>query len=233
MILYVNADHPRGAPVARVRVPAFAKPTLEAAAKIPPRRLEALAESLDSCPSSRSELVDLISSPLVDPDFPSSAFLTEVLAIMGFMNSHNGELDEVSLSVAESTVLELSTSQRKRLNEVLIIVMSSKAILTMGKAIELSRAFDQRLHTARIVSDARPIFSEADADPVGFFIGHGLKLEYFEQNQTKAVTLNLDRETMAALRDALDRAESKEAALISFLRGKNCHVFDVSRGENE
>lgn len=110
-----------------------------------------------------------------------------------------------------------------------------KKILSLGtfgiatKAITLRSEYQHVLCSARILTDARPIYGPNPNDPPnGVVIAHTLKICYHsEENPAiKEIYLALDADDIRKLRGLLDRAESKAKSFRLVFDPSKLLIFD-------
>jgi hypothetical protein len=99
----------------------------------------------------------------------------------------------------------------------------------IGKAMRLFRARDNVLGSSQIVTDVRPIFSDAPGCEItASTIIHTLRLEYKDvDGNNTTFSIGIDSVDIKELRDALDRASAKELVLKSQLATTTLKMVDL------
>jgi len=106
-------------------------------------------------------------------------------------------------------------SFRDRLTRLLTIESVNIAV----KAASLKLEYERRFCTARILTDARPVYAvDPSRPPSAAMIMHTLRISYHDDtSELREVYIAMDRDDMTTLRDLLDRAEEKASSLESLL----------------
>jgi hypothetical protein len=197
-----------------------ARPALQSLAELPDEAYAQLAAAVATAEASTDlgqirthVLSDMaadykgVTDTILEALFSTAAHRTHVgLPPADFAES----LDTSDLGVPADTAAKLAP----RLAELL----AAKAIILSMRGLELLGAGQRYVVDCRIITDLRPIFPEAagpdgQLEPSAAMVTHSLRIEYIENGDEKAFVVALDSEDIATLRKALDRAESKAAAL--------------------
>lgn len=132
-------------------------------------------------------------------------------------------LEEFASDVCESlTEYNLLTlDQGPRLRERLISVLGSNALNIAAKAVVLLGEHERLFCSARIVTDARPIYGKKVSEPPdAMIITHILKIDYHAVGGSLAeFYIGLGTNDIKELRGVLDRAEEKAGSLQTALAG--------------
>lgn len=105
-------------------------------------------------------------------------------------------------------------------------LLSFEAFNVASKALSLQYEHEHTLCSARILTDARPVFgTNPEAAPVAIVISHTLKLTYHEGNELKEIYLAINAEDMEKLQALLDRARSKGRSLSALFDSAKLQVF--------
>jgi hypothetical protein len=101
-------------------------------------------------------------------------------------------------------------------------LLDDRVLGISSKAALVSTQTPRHIHHARVLTDARPIFSDNVADgPVAFTIIHTLQIEYFEDGQDREWFIALDGDDLESLQGAAERAIAKEQTLRASLKQLN------------
>ncbi len=90
-----------------------------------------------------------------------------------------------------------------------------------AKAVDLGVDHHRAFQNARVLTDIRPVFAaDNTADIKGALVYHTLKIEYFQDTDTREIFIALDERDLATLQQALARAEDKARTLRELLLSK-------------
>jgi hypothetical protein len=122
--------------------------------------------------------------------------------------------------------LDVSDNSWKHVRSFLEKTFALEQLQTASKALSLFSDTARHMHGARLLTDARPMYSnDPDEGPIGFVIIHTLRLDYYENGRTKDWYLALDSDDLETLKDIVDRAISKENSLKKCLKKTEIEVF--------
>lgn len=218
-------------------IPARYRPGIVKITKLDDHKASELAEALTAClPTKgfnqflsavllrlkdwkREELHDILYSlyslslAMADQEISADEFVVQLTNVMR-------SSDRADLKISEDTEIAFS-SHLKRL-------LSVESLILSAKALGLRNDYQRSYCDIRILTDIRPIFGSPAEKPVGAFVENTLKIEYHEDGEHKEFYVALDNEDLGKIRKALDRAESKTAALKSVIRESGIPDFDRS-----
>lgn len=140
-------------------------------------------------------------------------------------------VEDVAQAMDESDVegLRLSDEDRARFKDRLAELLNVESVSTESKAIDVQYENDHVFHSARIVTDLRPIFGPNPEDaPVGAVIVHMLRITYRERTRLRNVFVALDTEDVGKLGDVANRADLKAKSLKAFLQGTELPLIDLN-----
>lgn len=105
-----------------------------------------------------------------------------------------------------------------------LLTMDSVSIA--AKAASLKLEYERRFCTARILTDARPIYgADPSQPPDAAMIMHVLRISYHDDtSDLREVFIAMDGDDVTTLRDLLDRAEKKAQSLQSVFAAANVKV---------
>lgn len=124
---------------------------------------------------------------------------------------------------------ELTPADERSFRERLSRVLSIDALSVAAKAVLLQNEHEHDYCSARILTDARPVFGENPADPpVAMIITHTLKLSYHQGagGRLQEIYLAIGSRDLQELRTVLDRAEKKAGSLRSVLEATHVRLVD-------
>lgn len=108
-----------------------------------------------------------------------------------------------------------------------------KALLSLGgltiasKALMLQHEHEHSLCTARIFTDARPVYGDDAAQPPSAaVIMHMLKLTYHQGSKTEEIYISLDKDDLQSLKDMIARAEAKAIGLRKVFEATSIPVME-------
>lgn len=120
--------------------------------------------------------------------------------------------------VAESVALDAQSrklvepGQRELLSRRLNELLRLRSVVLTAKAFQLTTEYRDKLQSARIITDLRPIFEQDDSDPAAtsVIITHTLKLEILNNDDVYVAMTN---EELLQLKQQVERALKKAQAL--------------------
>ncbi|MBU6173043.1 MAG: hypothetical protein KGQ60_04530 [Planctomycetes bacterium] len=155
------------------------------------------------------------------------ALMRQLMGLRGLMMRR--DIDSKSLVEGLSQALQQAFQRNPNLNQKELQVacvqlverdflklLDSQLFAITSKAAKLAYDFASLLRNARVITDARPVFSnETDAEPdiVGMVVSHVLRLDYENADQQHSLSIVLDQLDVHKLRDACDRAIKKADAI--------------------
>ncbi len=107
-------------------------------------------------------------------------------------------------------------------------LLSFESIVTTARALDLLTENEHLFHSARVLTDIRPVFGEDPAQPPkGALVTETLKLEYFDEGTIQSTFIALSRSELKNLRDIIDRALSKSDTVHELLEQIGLSHFDA------
>ncbi len=103
--------------------------------------------------------------------------------------------------------------------------LSIDALNRAAKARVLRYEHERTFCTARILTDARPVFEDTVGRPEATVIFHMLKIAYHEAGDVRELYVSLDENDLDELRDVIKRAELKSKALKEALNAGHLNVI--------
>ena len=143
-----------------------------------------------------------------------------VPAVLNGLFSLSRGREELGLSV-EDFVRDVSTSSsvkatakdQKQLQSVLPALLSIPALAITAKAFDVLTENPGNFHSARVVTDLRPVFSDVASKPAFALIVHSLRIRVGTAEETHDVYVALDEADIARLQEVLARAQAKATTL--------------------
>jgi hypothetical protein len=127
-----------------------------------------------------------------------------------------------SLQETESFPVAELPAFKERLTK--LLTLDSVSIAT--KAASLKLEFERRFCSARILTDARPVYGvDPSSRPDAVMIIHTLRISYHDDtSELREVYITMDDDDLITLRELLDRAEDKAKSLQSVFKAINVPV---------
>lgn len=123
-----------------------------------------------------------------------------------------------AMDESDTEELKLSGKNRDHFRSRLSELLDLKSVGVGTKALEVLFENERSFHSARIVTDLRPIFgADPEEPPAGAVVVHMLKITYFERGRLRDFFVALDTTDVGTLRGILDRASLKDNNLKAFL----------------
>jgi hypothetical protein len=126
----------------------------------------------------------------------------------------------------ESSEFPISAADRGPLSDRLTKFLSIAALNQVAKATELRYEHERTLCHLRILTDARPVFSDDAVErPEAAVIFHMLKIAYHESHRVRETFFSLDENDLQDLKKAILRAELKAKSLREALASANMRII--------
>src|SRR5207248_1557328 len=120
--------------------------------------------------------------------------------LASFRASEEALPDFVNNVTVEAQGLGLSSEHARIVQNRLDLLLRLESIRLRSKVLELSFEGSQVFHSARIVTDLRPVFAlNSGLDVKGLMVVHNLKLEYFTGEGTKETYILMDDDDIVEL----------------------------------
>lgn len=166
-----------------------------------------------------SSRVDTVARSDLDDIVPA---LLSLYSLKDTSGSPVSELAEgIALGMKEGRLIEeeLSSENRKALEERLVDLLSVDSLNVTVRAGNLLFQQENSLQSTRIVTDIRPVFEPEDpgAPPTGAMVVHGLKISYYADNELKDFFVSLDTSDVNVFKEQLERANAKAESIKSML----------------
>jgi hypothetical protein len=117
-------------------------------------------------------------------------------------------------------------SDRARFKARLTELLDIDSFGVASKALSLKNECDHLFCVGRILTDARPVYSDdVSAPPRAALILHTLRLAYHKTNDLKEFYITFDDSDLKELRELLDRADLKSKSLAVTLKAAGINVI--------
>lgn len=141
---------------------------------------------------------------------------------------------EFAESIADAALSEqseefpINEADKDILRDRLEKLFALKATLGLtAKALDILTDAQHLFYSAKILTDARPVFNEAGTAIEAAVIIHNLMIHYGDASDHKNFFVNLDTNDIKELRDVLDRAEEKAKTIRALLHRSEVSYLDV------
>jgi hypothetical protein len=217
----------------RVRVPIAHRQTLADLASLPQEGWSRLYEAFVSVDSLQEDALTNRLSELPEISDNADALVQALLSMSLSVATHRRRPSNMAETVAMSGDLEIGSASRSLLAERLEMLLSTRSLVLLTKAVDVVMSHERMLHTVRIFTDMRPIFGEETSDPpISATIMHVLRLDYFDDtSRDRSTYITLTDQDLARLREEVERAESKSASLAKMLKATGLTLY--ARPEKE
>lgn len=198
--------------MADLTVPKEHQPGLNKIRTIPEESLRALVSALELFPSD----VPSIQGLSFDDAEEIHEAVMELYRVREFFAK---EVPEFVSGIAESMQEEeaFPATELPAFKERLTRLLTMDSVSVAAKAEYLKLEYERRFCTARILTDARPIYgADPSKAPSAAMIMHTLRISYHDDtSQLREVYIAMDNDDVTTLRDLLIRAEAKAKSLES------------------
>jgi hypothetical protein len=140
----------------------------------------------------------------------------------GFLTSGNYEITSFVSDVKESLIEQkVSADDADKIAAALPGLLEIDTIRLRAKAVDLQVNHAFVFQNALVLTDIRPVFAmDAPREVKGALVFHTLKIEYFQNGETREFFVSLDDRDLNLIRKSLDRADAKAAILREILLEK-------------
>jgi hypothetical protein len=116
--------------------------------------------------------------------------------------------------------LQVSSADRGHFIKKMETILGLESPGFLAKASVLQRDHEHIFHSAKILTDLRPVFHAPDEPPREMILEYMLKLVFHDGNRHREMYMALDSGDIAHLREMIERAEKKAVSLKSLLESK-------------
>jgi len=157
------------------------------------------------------------------------AIVLALLSLYAQLKFHGWTIDDLAAGVARSADLPSSDLDPDQLTQRLQALLGLESVETTGRALDLQTEHEHLFHSARILTDIRPVFGDSPKEPPsGALVIESLKIEYFDEGTPCSLYLSLSPMELRNLRDTVDRALEKADTVHDLLE-----QIGMSHFENE
>ena len=179
------------------------------------------------------ELLSVVES--VVPGSDAERLVRQLLSLQGLI-SQTGHGIDVVMDGLRAAVGEYGRDEGIELSDWLVVepaikvLVANRCVRLAAKAIELSYDYANLLKRARILTDIRPLFSEAADGIEGAVISYTLRLLYDTADGEHELSIALDEADVLSLSQQCDRALAKASTAQALLNEK-CGISVAVSGE--
>lgn len=181
-----------------------------------------LMESLRSVPLavSPTDVVENIEK-VTGKEFPN---LTDVFVSVGSLSPYleKDKIDELINNISRIAVRDelIEKDECDVFVDRLSFLINDEHVFYSARGRDLITEYGQVFLNGRIITDIRPIFGiDVEQQPSCGLIVHNLHIHYQQESESshKDIYITLDSSDVRALKELLERAEKKEASLLSIM----------------
>lgn len=174
-----------------------------------------------------SGLIERAGSPEGITAEEAQAIVLALLSLYAQLKFHGWTSADLSDGVARSSDLP-DTDDPDQLAQRLQVLLDLDSVVTTARALDLLTEHEHVFHSARILTDIRPVFGDDPSEsPAGALIVEALKVEYFDEGRTCSLYLALSHSELRNLRDTVDRALEKSDTVHSLLNKMGMSHFEA------
>jgi hypothetical protein len=142
---------------------------------------------------------------------------------------HGDSLTGFANGIATSDSLKLAPEEAALLARRIEILANPPAIGVTAKAADVAREHERIFHSARILTDIRPVFDDdASNPPVGAVVTHTLRIDSFTKGSMEDYFVALDTRDLIQLQTIVNRAIEKNRSLNRVLDSIGFSRFKIS-----
>lgn len=198
---------------------------LAALSELSDEQISALAAALTNVPATvyhRKEITTFIRKELGDGCPKDIEVLMRALLTLYQARAfaETPPIDEFVEDLAEAVTgsglpeFTLEDGNRRRFVGNMRRLLSVDPLVFLAKANALQRDHERIFHSAKILTDLRPVFHAANEQPRDMILEYTLKLVFHDGSRRhQEIYLVLDQRDVASLRETIERAEQKAASL--------------------
>lgn len=217
-----------------IRVPDYHKAGLLTIRDLTDDEFGALANALKQADPAEGTLVDELVhrvTEAVSRLSPRSArgMVRALLSVESARTVHGNTLAGFANSIATSETLDLSPEEAASLATRIELLTEIPAVAVTAKAMSIADEHDRVFHSARILTDIRPVFGDdATQPPVGAVVTQVLRIDAFRHGQLEDYYVALDSQGLSELQAVVRRAVEKNESLNQVLDNIGFSRFNMS-----
>ncbi len=217
-----------------IPVPPPAAPQLAAIAKLNPASLDLVRGTLNSDLAEYSvQQLERTMASVADDSGIDPQLAAEALLGLASARDWRGLTSIAAVEALSTDSFQLTADEQGELSSIL----DTRAIRVLARSLDLYTEHQRLFMGVRVITDLRPIFDypevELSTGPIGTLIEHDLRITYQEDGRPKSIHLALDTSDLRKLRDAIDRADEKTAALSTAAAEADISIVTLESGSQE
>jgi hypothetical protein len=209
--------------LAELTIPKALRPALEKIRTLPDSTFQTLVSAWER---PESDLPSVSGLPTDDADSMRDAVL-ELFRVRDFYTMEIPELAvDIAAGLQESA--KFPGTEIPAFEDRLKKVLTIRPLAIAAKADSLKVEFERRFCTARILTDARPIYiDKPSAQPDAVMITHTARITYHDDTgEMREVYIMMDNDDLATFRELIDRAEEKTKSLQAVFAAANIQIVN-------
>jgi len=207
--------------MAQIRIPSHQKKALEAFVALPKESTEALLLALQRVKPTLSprQLARQVASQVKVPVSDIQEILQLIASLEIVAHTSRRPKEAVAADVAKAisdeqlTGKELTSDEVDSLKSKLLSFLELQILEITAKAADVLLQHKTIFVSSRVITDVRPIFSEEELSPLAAVLIHNLEIQAYTDGNHASYFAAMDSTDLMQLRDVIDRAIKKEAAL--------------------
>lgn len=212
----------------QIRIPDRHRPALQALADATLKSARDAARALEGLGplSDQATLAKTISKILGDGSESEAANVVDALiGLHSLLAYREWPIEEVASSVSVAEELQLTGKKRKRLAQILEILLAVPVIENTAKATDIATERERVFAGSRVLTDVRPIFErDPNQPPGGAVITQTLRIDFFAEGEEHSLFVAMDDRDLRDLSSTLERAIDKTDSLRDFLGERDLAV---------
>jgi len=202
--------------ITNLTVPQRAKPMLRWLANLDGPTADAVLTALTSTEEFRS--TSELTSRLAEVDGVGATAAEEFVAVLFALSamhySHNWPIADIVETIADMPTLEIQEEARPAFQARLTSALTTAPVVGLAKAVDVAYEHDNLFHTARILTDIRPVFGDEPTEgALGAVVIHTLRLNYYRRTRLDTFSIAMSDSELDELEIAVFRAKEKREAI--------------------
>jgi hypothetical protein len=146
---------------------------------------------------------------------------------------HNDSIEDFASAIAASVDLDMNDEARSLVKERIAQLSATPALALASKTAYIGTEFDRVFHSARVLTDIRPVFGdEATEPPAGAVVIHTLKIDAFRTGELDDYYVTLSSTDLMVVMEVILRAVDKAKSLDEYLASVGFEQFHLE-GDDE
>ena len=212
--------------MAIVSIPEKYLPGLRALAELSEPTAKQLTDAVGTAPPAydADPIVDHVWSKVPTVEVDSIRLVVETLLFLCSARAIlNKPLDDFIAEILLNIKVSLGSSwlegnKEREVKERITTLLKLESIRVTSKARFVTTEYPSLFCSARILTDIRPVFSDDILKvPHHAAVVHQLRIHYHQSRELKEMFLTIDINDIIALKELLERAQEKEATLLTML----------------